>query len=377
MLPKIRRRDAGNRYGTYFERMIRFGKTAPHINQLEHLFGIWETVKRPTAYQLNISIRHGIIRGSRSGDSRASSTSLSRPSVWGRCRSLRPIRAVPLERAYGNYLGLYRLGKFVAGELKLDLTQLTCVVGIGLPGDKSKRVLRELSEALKPHMIEADERKRPESPRRSPMAEPGRLIVFEGPDGVGKSAIAEALTSAIGRRGVRCERLSFPGRDEGSLGRHIYELHHDPGRFGIPRLTPESLQLLHIAAHLDAISSRIVPTIHAGFWIVLDRYWWSTWVYETPAGGDRKTLDAMIEVERAAWKGIVPTPAFLVHRSEPYRPEGTLDRWREIASAYDELPRAEMRHYPVQILENDSPLDDALRRALQAIDGYRFRWQHL
>ena len=35
------------------------------------------------------------------------------------------------------------------------------------------------------------------------MAEPGRLIVFEGPDGVGNSAIAEALTSAIGRRGVR------------------------------------------------------------------------------------------------------------------------------------------------------------------------------
>ena len=168
------------------------------------------------------------------------------------------------------------------------------------------------------------------------MAEPGRLIVFEGPDGVGKSAIAEAA-SPRRSAGVASGASDFPSRarDGGRFGRHIYELHHDPGRFGIQRLTPESLQLLHIAAHLDAISSRIVPAIHAGCWIVLDRYWWSTWVYGTTAGADRKILDAMIEVERAAWRGIVPTPAFLVHRSEPYRLEGTLDRWRELASAYD------------------------------------------
>jgi hypothetical protein len=156
MLPKIRRRDAGNRYGTYFERMIRFGKTAPHINQLEHLFGIWETVKRPTAYQLNIfDPARDHTRQPLRGFPCLQHVSFT-PLGMGKMSVVATYPAQYLfERAYGNYLGLYRLGKFVAGELKLDLTQFTCVVGIGLSGDKSKRVLRELSEALKPHMSEA------------------------------------------------------------------------------------------------------------------------------------------------------------------------------------------------------------------------------
>lgn len=35
------------------------------------------------------------------------------------------------ERAYGNYLGLCRLGRFVAHELGLELVQMNCMVGIG------------------------------------------------------------------------------------------------------------------------------------------------------------------------------------------------------------------------------------------------------
>ena len=32
-----------------------------------------------------------------------------------------------LEKAYGNYLGLYRLGQFMAGEMGLKLTGVTCI----------------------------------------------------------------------------------------------------------------------------------------------------------------------------------------------------------------------------------------------------------
>ena len=35
------------------------------------------------------------------------------------------------ERAYGNYLGLCRLGRFVAHELDIELVQMNCMVGIG------------------------------------------------------------------------------------------------------------------------------------------------------------------------------------------------------------------------------------------------------
>jgi hypothetical protein len=32
-----------------------------------------------------------------------------------------------IEKAYGNYLGLYRLGKFMAGEMGLTLKRVTCI----------------------------------------------------------------------------------------------------------------------------------------------------------------------------------------------------------------------------------------------------------
>jgi hypothetical protein len=56
------------------------------------------------------------------------------------------------EKAYGNYLGLYRLGRFFADQIKLDLTQFTCVVGKALPGDTPRATLRELVGNLQPHL---------------------------------------------------------------------------------------------------------------------------------------------------------------------------------------------------------------------------------
>lgn len=52
------------------------------------------------------------------------------------------------EKAYGNYLGLYNLGRFVADQLKLDLVQLTCVVGKALPGSGQKASLRAFAREL-------------------------------------------------------------------------------------------------------------------------------------------------------------------------------------------------------------------------------------
>jgi hypothetical protein len=54
------------------------------------------------------------------------------------------------KRAYGNYLGLCRLGRFVAHEMGLRLERVTCYVGFAhLDDTPGKLALRELDEQLR------------------------------------------------------------------------------------------------------------------------------------------------------------------------------------------------------------------------------------
>lgn len=196
----------------------------------------------------------------------------------------------------------------------------------------------------------------------------GRLIVFEGPDGVGKTTLAKALVEELIRRGARCDYFSFPGRDPGTLGRLVYEVHHDPGKFDIHHIDPTSLQVLHIAAHLDAIEGRILPTLKEGRTVILDRFWWSTFVYGIVGGVDRDSLDAMIALELESWTDAQPTVAFLVTRQSPLRTEGTDKRWRELRAAYENLGREQASHHPVETVHNEASLDEALDLTLRILE---------
>ena len=171
----------------------------------------------------------------------------------------------------------------------------------------------------------------------------GRLIVFEGPDGVGKSTLSLALADRLSAMGLPCRHLSFPGKDAGTVGRLVYEVHHDPAKYVIQEITAASLQALHIAAHLDAIERRILPDLNEGRWIILDRFWWSTWVYGRVAGIDRTTLDALIQVERLHWKGVQPDAVLLVDRSNDSLDSDNLVQLRE---SYQVLYGNERNRYP-------------------------------
>jgi hypothetical protein len=64
----------------------------------------------------------------------------------------------------------------------------------------------------------------------------------------------KALADYLQHLGVPVMQLSFPGRREGSMGNLVYQVHHDPKRFGVREVTPLALQALHIAVHLDEIT---------------------------------------------------------------------------------------------------------------------------
>ena len=198
----------------------------------------------------------------------------------------------------------------------------------------------------------------------STRVERGRLVVFEGPDGAGKSTLAQCLVDHLVESRIRSEYAAFPGRKPGTIGQIIYEIHHDPGRFGIEKLSPTSLQALHIAAHLDAIERAILPALSEGTWIILDRFWWSTWVYGCVSGVDRHALDAMIAVERIRWNGTQPDVLFLVDRSDsPAYQGGELLR-----DAYRALYDAERNRYPVRAIQNDGTVADTACGILAVLD---------
>lgn len=141
-----------------------------------------------------------------------------------------------------------------------------------------------------------------------------RIIALEGPDGVGKTTVSRAVENALRERGIDCVRFAFPGRDAQTIGGHVYELHHDLARFGIRGLTPLALQTLHVAAHVEAIDTQIRPAFVRGATIILDRCWWSTWVYGLAEGVSRARLRALLSFENRVWDDVGPPCVILLRR---------------------------------------------------------------
>jgi dTMP kinase len=187
----------------------------------------------------------------------------------------------------------------------------------------------------------------------------GNLIVFEGADEVGKTTLASMLADHLRANGTECDLVGFPGNEVGTLGRHIYELHHDPSDFHVNRIDPVSLQILHIAAHIDAIETRILPALRDSRTVILDRYWWSALIYGGISGAKPESLRLAIKAEMVHWGPVRPSQAFLITRSQPLEANPNLDLWNAIASSYRGLAARERRKYPVALIDNESTPETA------------------
>lgn len=192
----------------------------------------------------------------------------------------------------------------------------------------------------------------------------GQLFVFEGVDAAGKSSISTRFVDWLRGQGKTVEPLSFPGKSPGTIGDLVYRIHENSAALGLANLTASSLQALHIAAHLDAIETRIIPSLEVGKTVVLDRYWWSTRVYGVVGGARVEVLDKLIEAEQIAWGEWTPTALFCIRRSTPLRDE-PLDRWSRWKDGYDEMLRKESGRYPIHSIQNEGSIDDCLSEIIR------------
>ena len=149
--PGLRRWNPLNRHGTYFGRLVAFGLGREDGNQLEHIIKnyIERGVSRPTAMVASVfdPLKDHTAQRRRGFPclNLVEFTDLGQGKLAVKadypCQFL-------FERAYGNYLGLCQLGKFMARELKLEFTQLTCTIGIAQRGGVPKRDLQGLVTVL-------------------------------------------------------------------------------------------------------------------------------------------------------------------------------------------------------------------------------------
>ncbi|MGH1432559.1 MAG: hypothetical protein ACRBB4_15760 [Neptuniibacter sp.] len=135
---KYVKKEKKNRRGTYFQRMVSFGDlNGDGINQLQHIIetyngieGIRKPVHRRSALIATIfdpAIDH------------TPQPMLGFPCLQQVCfvpqghhMSMNAVYAMQYvcSRAYGNYLGLMRLGNFMADNMGLDFTHMNCMLSV-------------------------------------------------------------------------------------------------------------------------------------------------------------------------------------------------------------------------------------------------------
>ena len=163
----------------------------------------------------------------------------------------------------------------------------------------------------------------------------GKLIIFEGIDRVGKSTLSEELWRQLKNDGVDVVKFSYPGKEDGTLGKLIYDIHHNPQKFSVKSINPLSLQILHIAAHVDLLKNTLIPAYEEGKTVILDRYWWSTIAYGIGSDVVESLLWEITQVERDLTDKIDNKMFFYVTRNS----ESGYDAEKEhkILRAYDEI----------------------------------------
>ena len=126
----------------------------------------------------------------------------------------------------------------------------------------------------------------------------GRLIVFEGSEGAGKTTQLALLAERLRGRGIDVHALREPGGT--SLGNSIRGLLLDPAQ----NISPASEALLFMASRAQLVRDEIDPALDRGVVVLMDRFFLSTYAYQIDARGLPE--DQIRSANALAAGGLVP-----------------------------------------------------------------------
>ncbi|MBW7932941.1 MAG: dTMP kinase, partial [Gemmatimonadaceae bacterium] len=133
---------------------------------------------------------------------------------------------------------------------------------------------------------------------------PGRLIVFEGVEGAGKTTQLERLALRLGRHGAQVRTLREPGGTP--VGDEIRALLLRPGA----QIPPRTEALLFMASRAALVDEQVRPALARGEIVLLDRFFLSTYAYQV--GGRGLPEDAVRDANAFATGGLVPDVTVLL-----------------------------------------------------------------
>lgn len=158
LLPRLMGRDRKNCYGTYFGRMIGWmgsrQKMREDKNQLEHVISTWNSHRsrnsHPRIADMQVSCfspLHDLTCQARRGFPCLHQVGFSYDDDGLVISALYP-RQYVFDRGYGNFVGLCRLGRFMADQMGVALARMNCfVVAPSLSNRPTKRVWAPLRHA--------------------------------------------------------------------------------------------------------------------------------------------------------------------------------------------------------------------------------------
>ena len=133
----------------------------------------------------------------------------------------------------------------------------------------------------------------------------GRFIVFEGPDGSGKSTQARKLADYLTGKGETAEVIRDPGGTP--VGEQIRSMLLDPSSGNI---CTEAELFLFMASRAQTVKEVIVPALKKGKTVISERFVYSSEAYQGSGGGlDTDVISAVGDVATA---GVRPDAVFLL-----------------------------------------------------------------
>jgi dTMP kinase len=165
----------------------------------------------------------------------------------------------------------------------------------------------------------------------------GRFVVFEGPDGSGKSTQFRRLSALTKEAGVEvCEVREPGGTPVGERIREVLLARAEPGMdMGVRCET-----LLYMASRAELVERTIMPALAKGRMVLADRFVASTLAYQGAAGG--VPAADIAAVARLATRNLVPDlyVVFDIDETAAAKRLGrTLDRMEAKGSAFHRAVR--------------------------------------